>query len=99
MLSGNEVRKLKTLRHKLAQLCPETDGLQHRHRIKRKLTGKNRKEQVEQMVAILEKEHRLSQIHVTKLEARLVSLVYEFDGFSSEEVCQILRKEYFKNFR
>lgn len=51
------------------------------------------------MVAILEKELRLSQIHVTKLEARLVSLVYEFDGFSSEEVCQILRKEYFKNFR
>ena len=36
MLSGNEVERLKSLRGKLAVLCPETDGLQAKHRIKRK---------------------------------------------------------------
>ena len=33
MLSKNEVAKLKSLRGKLAVLCPETDGLQAKYRI------------------------------------------------------------------
>ena len=32
-VSGNVVRKLKSMRGKMAVLCPETDGLQAKHRI------------------------------------------------------------------
>ena len=32
-MSGNEVERLKSIRGKLAVLCPETDGLQAKYRI------------------------------------------------------------------
>ena len=98
-MSGNEVERLKSLRGKLAVLCPETDGLQAKHRIKRMLKGKTHQERVEEMLQILEMELKFTQIHITKREARIISQVYEFAGFCSEEVHQILKNEYFKNFR
>ena len=41
--------RLKSLRGKLAVLCPETDGLQAKHRIKRVLKGKTHQERVEEL--------------------------------------------------
>ena len=52
-MSGNEVERLKSIRGKLAVLCPETDGLQAKHRIKRILKGKTREERVEEMLDIV----------------------------------------------
>ena len=97
-MSGNEVERLKSLRGKLAVLCPETDGLQAKHRIKRILKGKTREERVEEMLDIVADEVS-SFKPITKLTARIVSLVYDFDRFTSEEVYHILEKEYFKHNR
>ena len=99
MLSGNEVERLKSLRGKLAVLCSETDGLQAKHRIRRVLKGKTHREKVEEMLSILNKEVYSYQFGPTKQGARIISLVYDFIGISSEEVYQILKNEYFKSFR
>ena len=47
---------MKSLRGKMAVLCPETDGLQAKHRIRRVLKGKSHQEKVEEMLSILNKE-------------------------------------------
>jgi (p)ppGpp synthase/HD superfamily hydrolase len=99
VLSGNEVERLKSLRGKLAVLCPETDGLQAKHRIKRILKGKTREERVEEMLDIVADEVNVKQISMTKQVARIVSLVFDFVVFTSEEVYRILKNEYFKKFR
>ena len=91
--------RLKSLRGKLAVLCPETDGLQAKHRIKRVLKGKTHQERIEEMLSILGNEIQFDKICFTKLLSRIISLVYDFEGFSSSEVYQILKNEYFKNFR
>ena len=80
-------------------LCPETDGLQAKHRIKRILKGKTNHENVVEMLSILSKEVYNNQHSLTKLQSRIISLVYEFEGFTSAEVYQILLKEYYKSFR
>ena len=86
------------MRGKLAVLCPETDGVQAKHRIKRKLKGKTHQERVEELLDMVVNE--VSPFKpITKLTARIVSLVFDFDGFTSEEVYHILEKEYFKNSR
>ena len=90
---------MKALRGKLAVLCPETDGLQAKHRIKRVLKGKTHQERIEEMLSILGNEIQFDKICFTKLLSRIISLVYDFEGFSSSEVYQILKNEYFKNFR
>ena len=87
-MSGNEVERLKSLRGKLAVLCPETDGLQAKHRIKRTLKGKTRKEQEGEILEIVVKEHIVFD-HFYR-DAKLASLIFLFDGFSSREVFQIL---------
>ena len=99
MLSSNEVERLKSLRGKLAVLCPETDGLQAKHRIKRILKGKTREERVEEMLDIVADEVNVKQTSMTKQVARIVSLVFDFVVFTSEEVYRILKNEYFKKFR
>ena len=98
-MSGNEVERLKSLRGKLAVLCPETDGLQAKHRIKRILKGKTREERVEEMLDIVADEVNVKQTSMTKQVARIVSLVFDFVVFTSEEVYRILKNEYFKKFR
>ena len=90
---------MKSHRGKLAVLCPETDGLQAKHRIKRVLKGKTHQERIEEMLSILGNEIQFDKICFTKLLSRIISLVYDFEGFSSSEVYQILKNEYFKNFR
>ena len=102
MLSGNEVEKLKSLRGKLAVLCPETDGLQAKHRIKRVLKGKNRQDLVEEMLNVVEREI-LPLIddrkeNITKRVARIASLVYRFEGFGDQETYRLLKKENIKNY-
>ena len=90
---------MKSVRGKMAVLCPETDGLQAKHRIKRVLKGKTHQERIEEMLSILGNEIQFDKICFTKLLSRIISLVYDFEGFSSSEVYQILKNEYFKNFR
>ena len=80
--------RLKSLRGKLAVLCPETDGLQTRHRIKRKLNGNTREERVEELQDVIAGEI-LTFDHFYK-DAKLASLIFLFDGFSSMDVFQIL---------
>ena len=102
-MSGNEVGRLKSLRGKLATLCPETDGLQAKHRIRRVLKGKTREEKIRMMLTVLENEILLfvntHKENITKKSAKLISLVYHFHGFTSEETYQILKKENVKNYR
>ena len=83
-MSGKEVRKLKSMRGKMAVLCPETDGLQAKHRIRRVLKGKSHQEKVEEMLSILNKEVYSYQFCPTKQGARIVSLVYDFIEFTLE---------------
>ena len=87
--------RLKSLRGKLAVLCPETDGLQTRHRIKRKLNGKTREERVEELQDVVAGE-TLTFDHFYK-DAKLVSLIFLFDEFSSVEVFHILNNHRFHN--
>ena len=74
MLSKNEVARLKSLRGRLAVLCPETDGLQAKHRIKRVLKGKARQERVEELLDIVASEI-LTFDHFYK-DAKLASLIF-----------------------
>ena len=83
------------MRGKIAVLCPETDGLQAKHRVKRKLKRKTRQDKVEEMLDIVANEIGSLQL-ITKQTARIISLVYDFEEFSSGEVYHILEKEYFK---
>ena len=94
-MSGNEVGKLKSLCSKLAVLCPETDGLQAKHRIKRVLKGKHRQDWVEEMLNVVEREI-LPLIddrkeNITKRVARIASLVYRFEGFGDQETYRLLK--------
>ena len=93
-VSGNVARKLKSIRGKMAVLCPETDGLQAKHRIKRTLKGKTRKEQEEEIMEIVAKE-KLVFDHFYR-DAKLASLIYLFEGFSSREVFQILNSNRYR---
>ena len=91
-MSGNEVERLKSLRGKLAVLCPETDGLQAKHRIKRILKGKTREERVEEMLDIVANE--MLTFGDSYKDAKLVSLIYSFDEFNSVEVFHINRHKF-----
>ena len=80
--------KLKSLRGKLAVLCPETDGLQAKHRIRRVLKGKTREERMEEMTEMVANE-KLTFDHLYK-DAKLVSLIFLYEPFTPMEVFQIL---------
>ena len=86
--------RLKSLRRILAVLCPETDGLQAKHRIKRMLKGKTHRERVEELLDIVMSE-TLTFEHSYK-DAKLVSLVFLFDGFSSMEVFRQLSRNLYR---
>ena len=86
--------RLKSLRGKLAVLCPETDGLQAKHRIKRVLKGKTHRERVEELQDIVMSE-TLTFEHSYK-DAKLVGLVFLFDGFSSMEVFRLLSRNLYR---
>ena len=86
--------RLKSLRRILAVLCPETDGLQAKHRIKRMLKGKTHRERVEELLDIVMSE-TLTFEHSYK-DAKLVSLVFLFEGFSSMEVFRLLSRNLYR---
>jgi len=92
---------LKTLRGKLATLCPETDGLQDKHRIRYEpegLTLASRQEEILDLEAeiilpgITKGEHA-----TTQRISRLISLIYKVTGFTQKEVYRILSNKRFKN--
>ena len=86
----------------MAVLCPETDGLQTKHRIKRVLKGKTHRERVEELIEMVEKEiHPLvgnSKENITKGGARLASLLYTFNDFDTQDIYELLKKENTKNY-
>ena len=95
-MSGNEVERLKSLRGKLATLCPETDGLLPKYRIDYIPEGTTYIEQktelvnyvYEQFFSLLKGKRTISQ-----LDAQRISRILRVEGFPQEEVFQILRKE------
>ena len=94
MLSGNEVERLKSLRGKLAVLCPETDGLQAKHRIKRILKGKTREERVEELIDRVANEKLI--FDSSYKDAKLVSQIFLYEPFSPMEVFGILCKNRYR---
>ena len=72
----------------MAVLCPETDGLQAKHRIKRMLKGKTREERVEELIDMVANE-KLTFDSSYK-DAKLVSQIFLYEPFSPVEVFQIL---------
>ena len=94
MLSGNEVERLKSLRGKLAVLCPETDGLQAKCRIKRTLKGKTHEERVEELIDRVANEKLI--FDSSYKDAKLVSLIFLYEPFSPMEVFGILCKNRYR---
>ena len=94
MLSGNEVERLKSLHGKLAQLCPETDGLQAKHRIKRILQGKTREERVEELMDRVA--HEKLTFDSSYKDAWLVSQIFIYEPFTPKEVFEILCKNRYR---
>ena len=88
MLSGNVARKLKSIRVKMVVLCPETDGLQAKHRIRRVLKGKTYAERVEELIDMVANEKLTFESSYK--DAKLVSLIFLYEPFSPMEVFQIL---------
>ena len=93
-MSGNEVERLKSLRGKLAVLCPETDGLQAKYRIKRVLRGKTREERVEELIDRVANEKLIYDSSYK--DAKLVSLIFLYEPFSPMEVFGILCKNRYR---
>ena len=94
MLSGNEVERLKSLRGKLAVLCPETDGLQAKCRIKRTLKGKTHEERVEELIDRVANEKLI--FDSSYKDAKLMSLIFLYEPFSPMEVFGILFKNRYR---
>ena len=92
---------MKTLRGKLATLCPETDGLQDKHRIRYVPEGNTPASKEEDLLS-LETEMVLPGIvkgvnSTTQRISRLISLIYLIDDFAQEEVYRLLCNKRFKN--
>lgn len=85
----------------MATLCPETDGLQEKHRIKYEPEGNDKASKQEDLLNMA-MEIVLPGIvngkdSTTQRISRLVSLIYEIKGFTQEEVFQILSSKRYKN--
>ena len=95
MLSKNEVARLKSLRGRLAVLCPETDGLQAKHRIRYVPEGKNRMEQESDIIAI-ETDIFLPFVHkaraiLHKKPSRLISFLLSVNNKIARSLVFIVR--------
>ena len=100
-MSGKEVRKLKTLRNKLAILCPETDGLQEKYRIKFVPEGETRESQLQSILDI-ESELVLPGVAkghkgATQKISHLISFIYSIEGFSMKEIYRLFCNQRYKN--
>ena len=93
--------RLKSLRGKLAMLCPETDGLQAKHRIRYELEDKNQVVKMEDIwdieVGIVLPGIVRGQYTATQRIARIISLIYSIGSFTQEEVYQLLCSKRFRN--
>ena len=81
---------------KIAILCPETDGLQAKHRIVYVPEGTSYNEQKTDLVNYVYE--RFSSLlkgrrTISQLDAQRISRILYVVGFSQEEVFHILRKE------
>ena len=100
-MSGKEVRKLKTLRSKLAILCPDTDGLQEKHRIKFVPEGETQEERLQNILDI-ETELVLPGVvkghkGATQRISHLISFIYSIEGFTMEEIYRLFNNQRYKN--
>ena len=100
-MSGKEVRKLKTLRSKLAILCPDTDGLQEKHRIKFVPEGETPEERLQNILDI-ESELVLPGVAkghkgATQKISHLISLIYSIEGFTMKEIYRLFSNQRYKN--
>ena len=82
-------------------LCPETDGLQDKHRIRYVPEGNTPASKKEDLLGI-ETEIVLPGIvkgvnSTTQRISRLISLIYLIDDFAQEEVYRLLCNKRFKN--
>lgn len=91
---------MKLLRWTLAVLCPETDGLQEKHRIFFKPDSLTLEEQVEDIIHyVYENIVPLWGTHynrITQMIAKTASFILHVEGFTQEEIYHILQKERYK---
>ena len=95
-MSKNEVAKLKSLRGKLAVLCPETDGLQAKCRMIYLPHGTTYTEQKRDLTNYVYEKFSLmlnDPSMISQLEAHRICRMLHAPGFSQKEVFQILRNE------
>ena len=93
--------RLKSLRGKLAMLCPETDGLQAKHRIRYEQGDKNQAVKMEDIwdieAGIVLPGIVRGHCAATQRTARIISLIYSIGSFTQEEVYQLLCSKRFRN--
>ena len=93
--------RLKSLRGKLAVLCPETDGLQAKHRIRYEQGDKNQAVKMEDIwdieAGIVLPGIVRAHCAATQRTARIISLIYSIGSFTQEEVYQLLCSKRFRN--
>ena len=95
-MSKNEVAKLKSLRVKMAVLCPEIDGLPPKYRMAYIPQGTTYTEQKRDLVNyVYEKFSSMlkDQSMISQMEAHRICRILHAPGFSQEDVFQILRNE------
>ena len=85
----------------MAVLCPETDGLQDKYRIRYVPEGLTLQDQIEEILG-LETEIELPGIakganSTTQRISRLICQIYNVIGFTQEEVYRILCRKRFRN--
>ena len=92
---------MKSPRGKLAVLCPETDGLQAKHRIRYEQGDKNQAVKMEDIwdieAGIVLPGIVRGHCAATQRTARIISLIYSIGSFTQEEVYQLLCSKRFRN--
>lgn len=96
-LSKNIISKLRTARGLMANLCPETDGLQQKNRLKFTPVGNNDAEKEQWILDISYSLLSLEETGMSKKNARNISLICDFKGYTSYEIRIILIREYYRN--
>ena len=92
-LTTNEVRVLVIIRHKMGDLCPETNGLLIRNRLKYTPKGRTKEEQTDDFLGWIYDYVLPNRESITLFHARIISLITSVKGFTQKEIYDILHKE------